>query len=651
MRYERPKLKPLLLDGLLDRVENGPSDQQFVFFLGAGCSRSSGIPTARELVNQRWMPRLRQQFERVWLDEKFPNYDEQYAAQFYGTVFGTLFPKPEMRQWEIERIIEGRYPSVGYVVLAMLMSDPRYQPQFHTIFTTNFDDLIQDALFLYASRKPLVVTHESLISYVNARSKRPTIIKLHGDARIAPKNTDVETASLVREVEIKVTEILEGCALIFVGYGGGDRSISRIITGLPPSTIQGGIYWVNSSLPYDPDLFAHLASRDDAYWVRHRDFDDLMLRFSARLLGGRLLRREALDQLFANLNSNFFGTLFALLKSDGKGGENQWLIAQLRDNWASLTSDEQRMVERHLNTPAEQLYFCHHILGDTRAAAQHYETAIAAGANARLVVDFLEMQRRPHLASEPLSALPMLERLNTSDRAGETPLVLAAREGRADVVQTLLRLGSSVDLPDSAGRHPLAAAASAGHERSVEILLDAGAKVDAITSDGYTAFLLAALAGHQQVVERLLSAGADLNATTADGGTALLLASFNGHDEVVTGLIRRGSIVNHANAYGTTALIWAAHRGHDPIIRLLIDAGADMNAQNIFGKTALMEAVLNHYTVCVVTLLERGADTNAVSADGETVREQALRLELLDVVELLERFAGRSRRDRNADLK
>ena len=54
-------------------------DKRFAFFLGAGCSISSGIPGAASLVKDRWLPRLHilrapneNDFE-AWVQKAFPS--------------------------------------------------------------------------------------------------------------------------------------------------------------------------------------------------------------------------------------------------------------------------------------------------------------------------------------------------------------------------------------------------------------------------------------------------------------------------------------------------------------------------------------------------------------------------------------------------
>lgn len=172
-----------------------------VFFLGAGCSKTSGIPLASELVHDIWLPKLhwrkgmgsKEKVEK-WAAKRFPGYTKENAATYYNHVIEELFPSPLERQKEIERLCDGKFPGFGYSVLASLMANA--SAGFNMTITTNFDDLIADALYLYADARPLVIPHESLAGYINPHSKRPLVVKLHGGQRLSPKNTVYEVDNI-----------------------------------------------------------------------------------------------------------------------------------------------------------------------------------------------------------------------------------------------------------------------------------------------------------------------------------------------------------------------------------------------------------------------------------------------------------------------
>ena len=255
-------------------------DSKFIFFLGAGCSISSGIPGAAKLVKS-WIPRLKKvktgsedNFES-WIKGIYPEYNEENASLFYGKIIEDLFLTSEERQREIERLTEGKDPGFGYAVLAQLMTHKECGRHCNVVLTVNFDDLIADALYLYTQKKPLVISHESLAGFVRITRTRPLVIKLHGDARLEPKNTELETKELAESVRRVLKNLLCETGLIFLGYGGHDQSISEILDELPSDALPWGIYWIGSKIPKGET--GVWLKRRDAVWVNHNDFDELML--------------------------------------------------------------------------------------------------------------------------------------------------------------------------------------------------------------------------------------------------------------------------------------------------------------------------------------------------------------------------------------
>jgi ankyrin repeat protein len=65
--------------------------------------------------------------------------------------------------------------------------------------------------------------------------------------------------------------------------------------------------------------------------------------------------------------------------------------------------------------------------------------------------------------------------VNLRDSAGNTPLMLAAYHGHADLVGELAARGADVDLLNDRGQSPLAGAAFKGFTDVAEALLEAGA--------------------------------------------------------------------------------------------------------------------------------------------------------------------------------
>ncbi len=261
------------------RQSTGEQDKRFAFFIGAGCSVSSGIPGAHGLVKDKWLPRLRDLLAPnrkdldTWAKEEIPGYDTQNPAASYGPVMERLFLQPEERQRELESLCEGRFPGFGYAVLANLLE--HQGGCFNVALTTNFDDLMPDALYLFTQARPLTIQHESLAQFIRPTRTRPLIVKLHGDHRLSPLNTSHETERLKEDIGRQVAAVLNDRGLIFIGYGGNDQGIRKMLDGLPAAALPLGVFWVSGAEPQG-EIRPWLESRE-AIWVEKHDFDELML--------------------------------------------------------------------------------------------------------------------------------------------------------------------------------------------------------------------------------------------------------------------------------------------------------------------------------------------------------------------------------------
>ncbi|MCF7669366.1 MAG: SIR2 family protein [Verrucomicrobia bacterium] len=263
------------------RMMSEHPDSRFAFFVGSGCSVSSGIPAAGTLVKNEWLPRLaslrapRVKKVDTWAKDAIPGYDPENPAASYGRVMEELFLLPEERQREIERLCWDKFPGFGYAVLANLMA--RGDGRFNVALTANFDDLIADALYLFTKVRPLVTQHESLANYIRPTRTRPLIVKLHGDNVLSPLNTSKDVGEISTDVEKRVRGVIRDRGLIFMGYGGNDERIVRILEGLTEEALPLGVYWVSKDEPSGA-IRPWLESRE-TIWVPYEDFDETMLLF------------------------------------------------------------------------------------------------------------------------------------------------------------------------------------------------------------------------------------------------------------------------------------------------------------------------------------------------------------------------------------
>jgi ankyrin repeat protein len=114
--------------------------------------------------------------------------------------------------------------------------------------------------------------------------------------------------------------------------------------------------------------------------------------------------------------------------------------------------------------------------------------------------------------------------ISCKDEQNRTPLILAALNKRADILEFLIASKANVNASDMFGRTALHWVALVGAGNAAEILLNNGADTDAGAEDGMTALHYAARNGFPTVVETLVTHGADINSTNSAGITPLRTA-------------------------------------------------------------------------------------------------------------------------------
>ena len=107
----------------------------------------------------------------------------------------------------------------------------------------------------------------------------------------------------------------------------------------------------------------------------------------------------------------------------------------------------------------------------------------------------------------------------------EPALILAAHQGRGDVLDYLLRQNTDLNVLDNYGNNALWAAFFAESESCIKQLLDAGIDINYQNTTGATALTYSSSTGKHLVVAQLLQAGANPLLTTQDDFSALDLAA------------------------------------------------------------------------------------------------------------------------------
>lgn len=269
-------------------VDEQMNDRAFAFVLGAGASRSSGIPTGGELVYE-WLSDLQQRLDPEcdnrsvdeWAasaDLGIEGFDFTRAAEFYSQIFERCFGgDPEEGYARLEQAMKDAEPSFGYSVLAHILSSTRH----NVVITTNFDNLVADALSIYTRTHPLVCGHESLTGFVRARMRRPVIAKIHRDLLLEPRNDTIGTSELAPEWANTLRALFRQYTPIVLGYGGNDGSLMGFLRALQPGDIRGRIIWLYREADGRPkDTICSLVGKHNGVIVPIAGFDELMIQLS-----------------------------------------------------------------------------------------------------------------------------------------------------------------------------------------------------------------------------------------------------------------------------------------------------------------------------------------------------------------------------------
>jgi len=318
--------KKITIQGFLgefQRRHEQVRDRPFCWILGSGASVQSGIPTGGALA-QKWIEELHELEDfrnvplEVWATAEnlgIPGISYENAATFYPWIYERRFRDYKEQGYAfLEKMMEGAEPSFGYSVLAQIMATGPHA----VAITTNFDNLIADALSIYTRTFPLVCGHESLAGYVRAHLRRPLVAKIHRDLLLAPLSNPDEISTLAKGWVSALSRIFDRYTPIVIGYGGNDGSLMEFLKGLVP--IEGGIFWCSlEGTSVDPRI-GKVVEHHHGRIVPIAGFDEVMLQLHEKLQLPFLL--PELQAVHDRRIANYSKTLVALRVAVSLPAEN-----------------------------------------------------------------------------------------------------------------------------------------------------------------------------------------------------------------------------------------------------------------------------------------------------------------------------------------
>ena len=279
----------ITLEGYLQKFrdqDRNQSDQPFCFILGAGASKTSGIRMGGELARQF----LRDLFDARNLDglplEQWSTdqlglagFSLDRVGEFYPELYEQLFGEHLDRGYAfLEKEMEDKEPSYGYSVLAWILENTSHK----VVITTNFDNLVADALSIHSATFPRVVGHDSLVGFIKAALRRPLIAKVHGDLGFAPRNTAGEIGTLSDGWKEALERVLERFTPIVIGYGGNDGSLMKALESLRDG-VPESVYWCQRDGDPTTGRVNELIEQRKGNLVLIPGFDEVMLRIQDQM--------------------------------------------------------------------------------------------------------------------------------------------------------------------------------------------------------------------------------------------------------------------------------------------------------------------------------------------------------------------------------
>ena len=239
--------------------------RSLMWFLGAGASAASGVPTAVDMTwdfKQRLYVSQRRTNPHEIADLSNPAVRDRLQghidslrgmpalgdADEYAALFETVYPSESDRRAYLDEKLSSAKPSYGHIAMATLFKAQRAR----IVWTTNFDTMVADACAkVYGSTGNLTtITLDSPAHVLQAiqGERWPVEVKLHGDFRSRRlKNTPAELRTQDENFGQALIHSGQQYGLVVAGYSGRDDSVMRSLEqAIAESTsFPAGLFWLH----------------------------------------------------------------------------------------------------------------------------------------------------------------------------------------------------------------------------------------------------------------------------------------------------------------------------------------------------------------------------------------------------------------------
>lgn len=252
-------------------IHNNTQNRKFCFVMGAGTSYASGIPTGGHLA-KKWYEEIKERYPSEELREwsRAIKLDEKDLAAQYGSIYRKRFEIDKNSGYEfLVQAMKPARPTFGHFILAQILT----KAPGNCVLTTNFDSLIESAIYQFTERTPLVCGHESLSGFARPSNIHPLIIKIHRDLLLSPKSDSEEINELDEGWKEPLDNIFRSHIPIVIGYGGNDGSLMGYLEKMDKPS---NFFWCGLKGDAPSSRIKNLVGQMHGTYVEIDGFDEIM---------------------------------------------------------------------------------------------------------------------------------------------------------------------------------------------------------------------------------------------------------------------------------------------------------------------------------------------------------------------------------------
>lgn len=276
--------------------------QNFAWFLGAGASRSAGLPSAADILwdlkrhyycREENQEITRQDIQNDAVRERIQAFMEsrgfpaEWADKEYETYFERLFAenKEKQRRYLIGQLAEDKVRlAAGHRVLGAMISLGLCR----VAFTTNFDTVVEKSVAAMGGKSCSAYHLEGAHNAKQALNNEeyPFYCKLHGDFRYESlKNLPTDLATQNEDLSQCFINAGNRFGFVVAGYSGRDDSIIALFQKILETTnpFPHGLYWTHLKGSLLPSTVQELisvarAKNVNAGTIAIETYDSMMMR-------------------------------------------------------------------------------------------------------------------------------------------------------------------------------------------------------------------------------------------------------------------------------------------------------------------------------------------------------------------------------------